>query len=175
EWKIYADKKNGFSFRYPPNLILQKKGGKVRLYHFTKYRYQDPCDMRSENPPFLDKLIDFDVTFEIVKKDFASLVEEFQDMEEAPFKIAKLMGKVEGKSVKRTFEFCGSYEYFYPFKKNKSLVIEDKIPGYLYELAYSEAKKTKAWKNPNVIKPEESALILSKILESFNIPQKEKL
>lgn len=169
EWKTYKDSKNGFSFRYPANLIVQRKGGKVRLYHFIKYRYQDPCDMSSENSPFLNKLIDFDVTFEVINKDFTKLVKELQDTEEAPFEIPKLSGNVEGKSISHTFEFCGSYEYIYPFKKNKSLTIEDQINGYLSELAYSEARKTDAWKNPNVIKPEESARILKEILENFKI------
>lgn len=169
QWKTYKDAKNSYSFRYPPNLTVQKKGGKIRLYHFIKYRYQDPCDMSSDNPPFLNKLVDFDVTFKVAEKDFANLVKELQDKEEAPFEIAKLTGKVEGKSVNHTFEFCGSYEYIYPFKQNKSLIIEDQIAGYLDEKAYSEAKKTDAWKNPNVIKPEESARILAKILENFKI------
>ncbi|MGI9035225.1 MAG: hypothetical protein ACR2GD_04200, partial [Pyrinomonadaceae bacterium] len=71
EWKIYADKKNGFSFRYPPNLILQKKGTKVRLYHFINFKYQDPCDGR-DNPPMQKKLVDFDLTLKVVNKSFQS-------------------------------------------------------------------------------------------------------
>ncbi len=40
-WKIYKDAKNGFSFRYPPNLTVQRKGSTVRLYHFIKYANQE--------------------------------------------------------------------------------------------------------------------------------------
>jgi hypothetical protein len=172
KWKTYTDAKNGFSFQYPPDLILRKNGGNVRLYHFIKYRYQDPCDMSSENPPTLDRLIDFDVAFAVVKKDFAKVLKANENLEETPFDIPQLSGKIEGKSVRHTFEFCGYYEYFYPLRENETLIIKDQIAGYLYEMAYSEAKKTDAWKNPNVIKPEMQATILAKILESFKVSQK---
>ena len=55
DWKTYKDFKKGFSFRYPSNLILQKKeNGAVRLYHTVNFKHQDPCDKRDE-PPVLKK------------------------------------------------------------------------------------------------------------------------
>lgn len=172
KWKTYKDVKNGYSFRYPSNLTLQKKGDKIRLYHFIKYHYQEPCGFE-EDSPFLDKLIDFDVTFKIANKDFSTA-----DWGEygllSPSERPKLAGTIEGKHYMKASHFCGYYEYIYPFKKSKSLIVEDQIIGYLYKLAYSEAEKTDAWKNPNVIKPEDSALILGEIIESFEISQKER-
>ena len=166
-WKIYRDTKNGFSFRYPPNLILQKKGNIVRLYHFIKYRYQEPCGFEEESA-FLEKLIDFDVTFRIANKDFSK--EDWGDYGMlSPSERPKLAGTVEGKYYMKTSHFCGHYEYIFPFKQSKSLIIEHQITGYLYKMAYSEAEKTKAWNNPDVIKPEEAASILGKIIESFEI------
>lgn len=164
KWKKYVDKKNGYSFLYPPNLILQKKGSLVRLYHFIKFRNQEPCDNRS-NPPLRAKLIDFDITFEIVNKGFESKDWETSGTQ-VPFEMPKLKRDVAGRSNWYAYDGCGEYEYIYPFKENQSLVIKEQIIGFFSPIAGNEANIKKALQNPALIK--NSADIRNRIIESFD-------
>lgn len=166
KWRTYKDTKNGYSFRYPPNLILQKKGGKVRLYHFINFKHQDPCDMRN-GPPFLNKLIDFDVTFEVVNKNVDRAIDDLPLSDYPQSAAWKLAGTIEGKSIRQTIELCGNDAYIFPFKTNKSLVITDEIISLFSGFDGTSEQVAKALRHPSVIKPEMSAKIVENIFSSF--------
>lgn len=168
KWKIYSDTKNNFSFRYPPNLILEKEQDKIRLYHFIKFKHRNPCD-ESDNAPVLKNLIDFDITLEFVKKDYKN----FEMIgTEAPFDSPKLGGKTEAKSNWYNHEGCGMYEYIYPLEEGKSFVIRYEIIGFFNPVAYSNKEEVdKALKNPNLV-IDNSDEMFAGIVGSFNYDKK---
>lgn len=188
-WKTYKDPKNNFSFRYPPTLALQKKGGNVRLYHSIKFRYQDPCDER-DNAPVLNKLIDFDIAFKVVNKDYNTVIREKnggsavadnapngagepansqkkidEDFEEGDF---TEVGNLKGKFFWLAVEGCGGYEYVYPLGTGKSLVLRQEDISIFNHANSTGGADARALKNPNVISPARQNEIVRQILETVD-------
>jgi len=166
KWKTYKDTKNGFSFRYPPNLILQKKSDKVRLYHSFKFPHQDPCDKR-DNTPVLKNLTDFDITLKVVNKNFQTYKWAEYDRE-SEIKFGKT--HAGGKIVSHAYDGCGYDEYIYPFKNAKSFVLEYQITGLFSPIYTDFPGASEALRQPDLIKNEEK--LIKAILGSFEFAKK---
>lgn len=162
EWKIYKDSKSGFSFHYPPNLILQKKrNGTIRLYHTVDFNHQDPCDGR-DKPPVLKKLVDFDLTLKVTNGNFYK--RKFTDDDtDAETEFGKL--NREGKVIEHSYDGCGYYEYVFPFGENKSIVLEHQIVGLFSPIYTAFPGAEAARRLPDLIKSDK--IIIKGILESF--------
>ena len=160
KWKTYKDQKNRYSFRYPSNLILQKKKNGVRLYHYINFKHQDPCDGR-DGPPFKKDLIDFDILFKVVNKSFNSYKWEQYD-KEADFRLG---GLESGKMVSKGYDGCGIDEFIYPLDKTSTFIAEQKVIG-LFSAINSSLPETKdALAHPDLLKNELEVMRL--IIESF--------
>lgn len=165
-WKIYKDTKNGYSFRYPPNLTIQKKKNEVRLFHTVNFKHQDPCDGRDE-PPMQEKLVDFDLTFKTVKKSFQNRKWEESD-QNAEFKLGKL--NAEGKIKSHSYDGCGYDEYIFPFGANESFIMERQIIG-MFSPVYTDFPGVQEAKNLlDLLENEDN--IIKEILESFDCVKK---
>ncbi len=168
DWKTYKDLKRGFSFRYPSNLILQKKeNGAVRLYHTVNFKHQDPCDRRDE-PPVLKKLTDFDLTVKVTDEDFHKRKLEEAD-DDTEIELGRV-NKAKGKIVEHSYDGCGYYEYVFPFKADKSFVLEHQIIGLFSPINADFPGVEEVRRQPDLIKTDEP--IIRGILESFHYLKK---
>lgn len=111
------------------------------------------------------RLIDFDVTFKVSKKDFQSYKWEEQNRD-AEIKLGKANGSAEGKIVTHSYDGCGYDEYIYPFKNARSFIMEYRMIG-LFSVINSDLPEAKeALKHPGLLKNEGD--IIKQILESFD-------
>ena len=160
KWKTYTDPKNRYSFRYPSNLILQKKKNGVRLYHYINFKHQDPCDGR-DGPPFKKNLIDFDILFKVVKKSYSSYKWRQYDKDTD----IRLGGLESGKMISKGYDGCGIDEFIYPLDKTRTFVAEQKVIGLFSAVNSSLPESKEALAHPDLLKNELEMMRL--ILESF--------
>lgn len=163
-WKTYKNAGDGFSFKYPAALIVQKKAREVRLYHTVDFTHRDPCDGRDE-PPMQKKLVDFDLRIKIENKSFQSRKWEEEDRD-AEIKLGAANQNAAGKIVSRGYDGCGFDEYVFPFGNNKTFVMRRQIIG-LFSPIYGDFPGAKeARQLPDLLENEDE--IIRGILESFS-------
>ena len=164
---VYSNRQ--FTFKYPSNFSVQVRNNKIRLFHFVKFRYTDPCD-ESDKPQIFNNLIDFDTTFEINSKTpkFSDADFTTDKWEELPFGSVDT-GNLKGEVKELSVEGCGEFDYSFAFKTFKTLLVKRQIIGMFSPAALNEQDYKKAVAVKGVINSEKEKRIFKSVVESIKI------
>jgi hypothetical protein len=177
-WKTYQYRSSGITFRYPQNLVLSQEGSRIKLRHSIKFKHLDSCDY-SDNIKPLSRLVDFDVSFELVRKDNDNNRQSDESNEHSTatpdtadygsITIGSLKGEFERLSV----EGCGEYRYRFPLAGDQILVVQREIIGIFSPTAQKFVDEQIVLKQPGIISPEQEERLFNTILSTFK-PAKAK-
>jgi hypothetical protein len=179
-WKSYQYPSSGFTFRYPQNLVLSREGSRIKLRHSIRFKHHDPCDLSDNNRP-LSRLVDFDVSFELVgkgNKKNRRFVESNEHLNAAPDTAEQsknsdygiiTVGSLKGEFIRLSIEGCGEYNYRFPLAGNKTLVVHREIIGIFSPTADKLVDEEIVLKQPGIIGLEQEERLFKTILSTFKL------
>jgi hypothetical protein len=183
-WKTYQYPSSGITFRYPQNLILSQEGSRIKLRHSIKFKHLDPCDY-SDNTKPLSRLVDFDVSFELVRKDndknrqsgesnehSTATPDTAQQSNTGDYDIITI-GSLKGEFERLSVEGCGEYRYRFPLAGDQILIVQREIIGIFSPGAQKFVDEQTVLKQPGIISPKQEERLFNTILSTFK-PAKAK-
>lgn len=168
------------SFAYPRTLTLAESQGSFVLRHAVRARHEDPCAFK-DDVAWLDELVDFDVTLELLESDLRTAVagdspgiaERFVTAEAVvpspgyidPWRI----GTFSGFRIWRQVEGCGETRYYLRLAPRRTLRVTRRT---VYELEYGsrDVRVRKALTSQKgVILPKQADVIFERVVASVRL------
>ena len=155
DWIWYRHDTLGYEFKYPPQLQMMEVEDAVILNHSIEYENCGDCDM-SGYCDYHERLVDFNVSFEIVDNHFDHDWYDF----------AYNAGMLEGYCIYYGGDGCGYSLYHFPLEDDKTLVVTraaiQALSGISLNWDLDEILQV-----PGVIPKEEAEEIFYHVLASF--------